>query len=66
VCLATVIGWLAMPLIIRTASAVHLTDTQSGVVILISVMMLLIATAATSPYEVITVTFPDIGMSPRK
>jgi hypothetical protein len=65
VCLATVIGWFAMPLAIRAASAVHLADTQSGVVILISAMMFLVAAVATSLYEVITVTFPDIGMSPR-
>ena len=66
VCLATVIGWFAMPLAIRAASAVHLSDTQSGVVILISAMMFLVAAVATSLYEVITVTFPDIGMSPKR
>ena len=66
VCLATVIGWFAMPLAIRLASAVHLVDTQSGVVILISAMMFLVAAVATSLYEVITVSFPDIGMSPKR
>lgn len=63
VCVATVIGWFLMPLAIRAAAAVHLADTQSGIVILISAMMLLVAAVATSLYEVITVTFPDIGMS---
>jgi hypothetical protein len=66
VCLSTVIGWLTMPLAVKAASAVHLVDTETGVVILVTVMMLFVAAVATSIYEIITVTFPDIGMTARK
>jgi hypothetical protein len=41
-------------------------ELQSGVVILVTVMMLLVAAVATSIYEIITVTFPDIGMAAKK
>jgi hypothetical protein len=66
VCLATVIGWLAMPLAIKAASALHIVDTKAGVVILVTVMMFLVAAVATNIYEIITVTFPDVGMASRK
>lgn len=66
VCLSTVIGWFAMPLAVKAASALHIVDTKSGIVILVTVMMLFVAAVATSIYEIITVTLPDIGMSPRK
>ena len=65
VLLATAIGWSTMPLAVKAASALHIMDTQSGVMILITIMMFFVAAVATSIYEVITVTFPDIGMSPK-
>lgn len=64
--LATVIGWLTMPLAVKAALAVHLPDTNTGFMILITVMMGFVAAVATSIYEIITVTFPDIGMAPKK
>ena len=66
VLLSTAIGWFAMPLAIKAAAALHILELQSGVVILVTVMMLLVAAVATSIYEVITVTFPDIGMAAKK
>jgi len=66
VCLSTVIGWFAMPLAVKAASALHIVDTKAGVVILVTVMMFLVAAVATSIYEIITVTFPDIGMTSKK
>ncbi len=66
VCLSTVIGWFAMPLAVKAASALNIVDTKSGVVILVTVMMFFVAAVATSIYEIITVTFPDIGMSPKR
>jgi hypothetical protein len=66
VCLSTAIGWFAMPLFIKGASVLGIIDTKSGAVILVTVMMFFVAAVATSIYEIITVTFPDIGMSPRK
>ena len=61
VCLATVIGWLTMPLALKAASILHLANSKTGVVILVTVMMLVVAAVATSLYEIITVTFPDIA-----
>lgn len=66
VLLSTAIGWFAMPLAIEAATALHILEMQSGVVILVTVMMLLVSAVATSIYEVITVTFPDIGMAAKK
>ena len=66
VCLSTLIGWLTMPLAVKAASALHLVDTKTGVVVLVTAMMLLVAAVATSIYEIITVTFPDIGMASKK
>jgi hypothetical protein len=66
VILSTAIGWFAMPLAVKAASALHILDMNSGLMILITAMMLFVAAVATSIYEIITVTFPDIGMSPRK
>jgi len=66
VCLSTAIGWFAMPLAVKAASALHILNTKAGVVTLVTVMMFLVAAIATSIYEIITVTFPDIGMAPKK
>lgn len=66
VCLATVIGWLTMPLAVKGASALHLMTSKAGVVILVTAMMLFVAAVATFIYEIITVTFPDVGMASRK
>ena len=66
VCLATGIGWCAMPMVVKTASALHIAETKTGVVILVTIMMFFVAAVATSIYEIITVTFSDIGMSPKK
>ena len=66
VCLSTVIAWLTMPLAVKEASALHLVNTKTGVVILVTAMMLFVAAVAASVYEIITVTFPDIGMASKK
>jgi len=66
VCLATLIGWFTMPLAVKAASVLHLVGTETGVVILVTAMMVFVAAVATSIYEIITVTFPDIGMASRK
>ena len=55
-----------MPLAVKAASALHLVDTKSGVVMLVTAMMFLVAAVAANIYEIITVTFPDIGMASRK
>lgn len=64
--LSTGIGWCSMPLVVKAASALHIADTKSGVVILVTTMMFFVAAVATSIYEIITVTLSDIGMSPKK
>ena len=66
VCMSTVIGWFTMPLAVKAASALHVADTKTGVVVLVTVIMFLVAAVATSLYEIITVTFPDIGMASKK
>ena len=66
VSLSTAIGWFAMPLAVKAASALSIMDTKSGVMILVTVMMFFVAAVATSIYEIITVTLPDIGMSPKR
>jgi len=66
VCLATAIGWFLTPLLAKTATALHIADTKAGIVIIVTAMMLLVATLATCIYEIITVTLPDIGMSSKK
>ncbi len=66
VVLSTAIGWFAMPLAIKAASTLGLMDMKSGVMILVTVMMFFVAAVATSIYEIITVTFPDIGMSAKR
>lgn len=66
VSLATAIGWFVMPLAVKAAAALNIIDTKTGVVILVTVMMFFVAAVATSIYEIITVTFPDIGMSPKR
>lgn len=64
--ISTVIGWLIMPLAIKAGTVLHMADSQTGIVIIITVMMLAVAAIATSVYEIITVTFPDIGMASKK
>ncbi len=66
VCLSTVIGWFVMPLAVKAASALHIVDTMAGAVLLVTVMMVLVAAVATNIYEIITVTLPDIGVTPKK
>jgi hypothetical protein len=66
VCLATAIGWFAMPLVVKAAVALHLLNTQTEVVILITAMLLFVSALATSIYEIITVTLSDIGMASKK
>lgn len=66
VCLSTVIGWCAMPMAVKAASLVHLLDTRMGVMILVTVMMLLVASLGTCIYEIITVTFSDVGRASRE
>jgi hypothetical protein len=41
-------------------------NVKAGVVVLVTAMMFLVAAVATSIYEIITVTFPDIGMAPKE
>ena len=64
--LSALIGWFTVPLAVKAASALHLMNTKTGVVILVTVMMVYVAAVATSLYEIITVTFPDIGMASKK
>jgi hypothetical protein len=66
VCLSTIIGWFAMPLAVKASTSLHMLNTRIGVVVLVTVMMFLVAAVATSIYEIITVTFPDIGMAAKK
>jgi hypothetical protein len=66
VCLSTGIGWCAMPLVVKAASTLHIVDTRFGVMILVTAMMFFVAAVATSIYEIVTVTFPDIGMSAKR
>lgn len=66
VSLSTAIGWFAMPLAVKAASALSIMETKSGIMILVTVMMFFVTAVATSIYEIITVTFADIGMSPKK
>ena len=51
-----------MPLVVKAASALDIVDTKTGVVVIITIMLFLVSAVATSIYEIITVTFPDIGM----
>lgn len=66
VCLATAVGWFAMPLAIRAARTLRLMGTETGVVILVTAMMFVVAVLATSIYEIVTVTLSDIGKASRK
>ena len=63
---STVIGWFSMPLAVKLVLALHILDTMTGVVILITVMMVFVAALATTIYEIITVTLSDIGMASKK
>lgn len=66
VCLATAIGWFTMPLAVKAATTLHLQDSETGEVILVTAMMLFVTAVATSLYEVITVTLPDVGLATKK
>jgi hypothetical protein len=66
VCLATVIGWFAMPMAVKAALAVNMLGTKTGVVILITAMMVFVTALATIIYEIVTVTLSDIGTASRK
>jgi hypothetical protein len=66
VCLSTGIGWCAMPLMVKAASTLHIVETKSGGMILVTAMMFFVAAVATTIYEIVTVTFPDIGMSAKR
>jgi len=66
ICLSTVIGWFSMPLAVKLISALQILDTKTGIMILITVMMALVAALATTIYEIITVTLSDIGMASKK
>jgi glucose-6-phosphate-specific signal transduction histidine kinase len=66
ICLSAAIGWFTMPLAVKAALALHMLNTKTGVMILITIMMVFIAALATSIYEVITVTLSDIGMASKK
>ncbi|WP_300674858.1 hypothetical protein [Desulfoluna sp.] len=66
VVLAALLGGLTMPLAVKMASVLHLVNTKAGVVILVTAMMVFVAALATSIYEIVTVTFPDIGMASKK
>ena len=64
--LATAIGWFILPLAVKAAEILHVADTNAGTVGIVTVMLFLVAAVATGIYEIITVTFPDIGMSAKK
>jgi len=66
VVLSTALGWLIMPLALYAAAAMHLTDTRTGVVIMLTLMLLFVAYLATSIYEIITVSISDVGMASTK
>jgi len=66
VILSSVIGCLTMPLAVKAARALHILGTKTGVVVLVTAMMVLVAAVATTIYEIVTVTMPDIGLTPRK
>jgi len=66
VCLSTAIGWFAMPLVAKFALALHIMNTKTGVMILITAMMLFAAALATIIYEIIIVTLSDIGMASKR
>jgi hypothetical protein len=66
VCLATAIGWFAMPMAVKAASALNILGTKTGVVVLVSAMMLFVAALATTIYEIVTVTLSDVGVATKK
>lgn len=66
VILATALGWLIMPLTVYLIAAVGLAGSPTGVVVLVSLMMLFVAYLATSIYEIITVSISDVGMASKK
>ena len=66
VVLATVIGWLSLPMLVRGAQALGVMDTKGGEVAVITVAMLFVALLATGIYEILTVTLSDVGLASRK
>ena len=64
--LATALGWLIMPLALQGAATVGLGDSRTGLMVLVSLMMLFVAYLATSIYEIITVSLSDVGLAARK
>jgi len=66
ICLSTVIGWFSMPLAVKLVSTLQILDTKTGIMIIITGMMALVAALATTIYEIITVTLSDIGMASKK
>lgn len=66
VCLSAVIGWFAMPLAIKAGLALHMLDTKTGVMILITAMMVFVAALAATIYEIVTVTLSDIGTASKR
>ncbi|MFZ5568143.1 MAG: hypothetical protein ACOY95_14240 [Pseudomonadota bacterium] len=66
VILATALGWLIMPLALQGAAAVGLGGSKTGLMVLLSLMMLFVAYLATSIYEIITVSISDVGLASKK
>lgn len=66
VSLATAIGWFAMPLAVKLAAALGATESETGVMVVVTLAMVFVAAVATSVYEIITVTFPDVGLGSKK
>ena len=66
VILATALGWLIMPLALHGAAAVGLGGSKTGLMVLLSLMMLFVAYLATSIYEIITVSISDVGLASKK
>lgn len=66
VILASVLGWLIMPLALQAAATVRLSSTGTGLMIMITVMLVFVAVLATSIYEIITVSISDVGLASKK
>ncbi len=66
VVVSSAIGWFTMPVAVKAAAWLHLLNTHEGPMIVVTIMMVFVAILATSVYEVITVTLPDVGLAGRK
>lgn len=66
VILASLLGWLIMPLALQAAATVHLSSTRTGLMVMLTAMLVFVALLATSIYEIITVSISDVGLSSRK